>query len=291
MKPVRLYVVLALCICLMAGVVLAAEKPNRRVEITVINGPNEPYYLDIIVAGQSGGATFFEGSLDASILATLLGLRTESEYPALTYHHSQLRGDLRGEPGPKGRVYTFTTLGLSDAYHIIEATGIPGTFKIVLAAADGTVHVTEPIKVPLYQTKITYDWASGRVMRQSTVLTLMYIYAMLLLPQLMLEIAALPLFKLPVCKNIPPLLIINVVSALALTATVGWTLAARGNSWAVIELPLVQAWLIFLETVACVKLLGDVGFWRKVGFAAAGNAAAWLVISRAIDKIMGYVAA
>lgn len=270
-----------------APAMAAAAEPDRTLSISVLNPPGQEYYLDLLIEGQAVGTAGWDESYDPRMIDTLRGLNADGAFPAMTYRHSQLRGDLKGVAAGDGSVlHVFSQLSLSNSYWKNDNLGLPSSFRIVIITEDLQVVTSEAVSIRLLQTKMTYDFATGKITKQSTPLTLIYIYVALAAATLVTELPM--LFPFGLGKAWRRAAAVNLCSIAVVTATVGWTLATIGNSWAKTEYPLIQIWMAIFETIAFVKLLGDTGFWRKVCYGLAANAVSAALISVILGKVMGY---
>lgn len=140
---------LLLCLILLAGTASADTGPKPAVTITVINAPEEVYYLDLLQQDEDGSPNIDREDYDPALLEGLERWEDEGWYPALVHGTDPpMFGDL--VPG-EGGTHHFTYFGL------------PETFRIAVSSASGAQATAEPFTRTVFYTHLTYDWESNTI--------------------------------------------------------------------------------------------------------------------------------
>ena len=129
--------------------------PKPQFPVRVENGPEEPYYLDILSEGDAsryregtvGGLSEEERSaLDQALLADLIAAVPEGWYGCLTQGRL-VWGNIDSEDG----VFQFGYLGVPDVYRVLMVTKSGETF------------LSEPMERQALQSSAAVDWAAKTV--------------------------------------------------------------------------------------------------------------------------------
>ena len=131
--------------------VFANFGPKPQFPVRVENGPEEPYYLDILAEGDAsryregtvGGLSEEERSaLDQALLADLIAAVPEGWYGCLTQGRL-VWGNIDSEDG----VFQFGYLGVPDVY------------RVLLVTKSGETFLSEPVERQALQSSAAVDWA------------------------------------------------------------------------------------------------------------------------------------
>ncbi len=260
----RVLFLLLLCLCLLPTAARADTGPKPQLTIYVEHPPEEPYYLDLLIPEEEGGSydNLSGGSYDPAILSHLHDWEGEGWYPAFAGGtKAPLFGDIVPE---EGNVFRFTYFGL------------PETFRIAAATADGGQATAETFTRTAFYTNLTYDFASNTLSR-ATPGWLAWLIQLLstLVPTLVAEGLLLLLFGFSLRENWALFLLVNLATQAVLHLVVGTgfvTLASSFAFYLVIMVP-AEAVVFALEALAYAFLLRGGGRRRRVLYALAANTA------------------
>lgn len=282
--------VLFLALALALTVAASADfGPKARVTVTVEHPPEGAYYLDLLTQkpGDFDNLDWNElEELDRDRVAALRSLEGEGWYPALVGGTAApMWGDLTGTPEGDTMVHQF---------HYV---GVPTTFRVILAAEDGTVTVSEPYTRRVLQVNVTIDGATGKLTAPNLAAACAGQYLSTCLMTLVIEGLLLLAFGFSLRKNWKVFLATNVVTQIALTVAlapdiVGGSLVT-GLSAALMQgdlehllgillmLVLSEGWIELLilaaEALVYVRWLKGHGKGRRIGYAVTANLTSWLI--------------
>lgn len=268
---------LLLCLCLLPTAVRADMGPKPQLTIYVEHPPEEPYYLDLLIPEGEGGSydNLSGGSYNPAILSHLHDWEGEGWYPAFAGGtKAPLFGDIIPE---EDNVFRFTYFGL------------PETFRIAAATAEGGQATAEAFTRTAFYTNLTYDFASNTLSRATPGwLAWLIQFLSTLVPTLLVEGLLLLLFGFSLRKNWVSFLLVNLVTQAALHLVVGAgfvTLASSFAFYLVIMVP-AEAVIFVLEALAYSALLKGGSRRRKVLYALAANAASMALGFLALQPVI-----
>ncbi len=271
---------LALLTFLLILPVSADMGPKPQIVITVENPPAGDYYLDLCEV------PFSDRELYSDLSDEELAALPPAAYDALLAYHdggframltagtngAPLFGKLTGEAQADGTVqHTFS-------YH-----GTPTEYRILVVLPDGTATASETIHRDTFRQTVTFDYASGGVKVETSVVGgYLTQFATTLLGTLLLEGVILWAFGYAWRKNWKPFLIVNLVTQLGMTAFTGTTLIFSGELSAYIVFILAELVIFAVEAVAYALLLRDRSRVRAILYAIVANLVSacfgWLLI-------------
>ena len=186
---------------LLAGTASADSGPKPQLVVKVVNGPEEPYYLDILAEGEWGdrGYDGIEWSysdeeaaaLDQEMLEALRSAVPEG-WHACTAQGSlgaPMWGDLEGENG----------------IHSFRYMGVPNTYRILVVTKSGETLVLDVLERRALQSSATVDWAAKSAKAPPVWQGYVLQFLATLLPTLLIEGAILAAFRFDWKKNWKPL--------------------------------------------------------------------------------------
>lgn len=183
-KHYRIFAAVLLCIALLTVSAGADSGPKPHIGIQVKNAPREAYYLDLLVPDENRSSLFDNlswnhlerSSLDADIVDILEKAAQGDDY-GMKWHLAMLDGTNAPMTG---------SLQSEDDYFSFDYHGVPDTFRIVIATADGA-RLSPMLHRRLLQQGYTYDYAAGTVQKGSTLRSCCQQFLSSLLPTLFLE--------------------------------------------------------------------------------------------------------
>jgi hypothetical protein len=154
MKPWLTLLMIPVFLWMIGCPVLADAGPKPELRITLIDPPDEPYLLDLLVQPNCTECWIdderFEG-IDPALIALIEAQHTAEWVGVLTHGLSYpVFGHLQGSTVNGQRVHTFT-------YRV------PDAFKIVVVTQSGKTVVSEVIQRDAFLMNIRFDVTSGEV--------------------------------------------------------------------------------------------------------------------------------
>ena len=214
--------------------------PKPQLKITVINEPNEPYYLDLLVKADYLG--IHEKNLeeyDPTMIENLRSLESDGWYPALvTGTMIPLFGELTGTQVNGKMVHNF-------GYHL------PDEYRIILVTESGKITVSEPQKMESFYTSLSFDALNGAVKKPSVLILYAIEFVTTLVPTLIVEFIILLMFGLYSKRNLIVFLLMNLVTQIVLTFTVNAALITMGLLSGLLSLIFIEGFIWIFEAIVC----------------------------------------
>jgi hypothetical protein len=247
----------------------AGPKPELR--ITLINPPNEPYVLDLLVEPNCEPTECwidderFDG-IDPTLIALLEAQQSTQWVGVLSHGVSYpVFGNLQGREVNGDRVHTFT-------YRL------PDSFKIVVVTLSGKAVVSDVITRDAFMMNLRYDLDSNTIIRPQLWKQVLFQFGSTLIPTVIVELILLGLFGLWSSRNLKVTLIANFLTQVLLSATMGWVLIQAG---------LLAGFVVYLLMEGIVMLIEALIYWkafdkkrktgRKILYAITANFVSFIV--------------
>jgi hypothetical protein len=256
---------LLLCVAF-AFPVHADMGPKPSLTIIVKNAPTEPYYLDLLIQtkGTYDNLGDSRKSLDQTMLDLLKSKESEGWFPALVDGTAMpLWAKLTGVPSKDTMVHDFNYVG------------VPTVFRIIIVTQSGKVTLSEKIQTHLFQTTITYDLQSQKLIMPDVAYAYLQQFISTFIPTLLIEGFILLLFQLWTLKNLKTVLIVNFITQLFMTAIVGSYLQSQGMLSALIVLMLIEPVILIAEALIYRVKLENGTKSRYVAYAIVANLFSW----------------
>ncbi len=235
--------------------------PKPQLKITVINLPDELYYLDLLVRIDEIRTEDedVEG-LDPAMVENLRSFEDEGWYPALVNGTAiPLFGELNGSLVNGKMVHQF-------GYHL------PDEYRIILVTQSGKITVSEPLMLDSFYTSLSFDAQSGVTKKPNVLVLYAAQFVTTLLPTLVVEFGILMMFGLYSKRNIIVFLVMNVVTQIFLTFTVNAALITMGLLSALIALIFAEGFIWIFEMIVCWKAFDkQKKAGRRIVFALIAN--------------------
>ena len=159
-RMIRTLTLAALAACLLTVSALADSGPKDLLTVKVANAPEGLYYLDLLEPDMAGTDTYGNSRrededqpLDPALAESLLSAVPEG-WHACTLDHTNgapIWGDLLGEEAGDLRLHTFSYMG------------VPDTYRVILATADGETWVSGVLERKILQSSVTVDYVTKAV--------------------------------------------------------------------------------------------------------------------------------
>lgn len=262
--------ILLLCVAaaLLAGTALADSGPKPQLIVKVVNGPPEPYYLDLLEEGEGDNGLRQEelDALDQGMLSSLLGAVPEGWRACVTQGTGvPIFGKLTGQNG----VHTFRYFG------------VPSTYRVLIVTQSGEVWTSELLQRKALQSSVTVDWAVKTAKTPPVWVGYALQFLSTLLPTLVLEGMVLLLFRFGWKENWKPFLAVNLVTQGALSVFLTVNSIQNGVGW---------WYLILFIPAELVIALAEAGLYTKMlKGQSKGRAFAYGLAANAVSAAAGWV--
>ncbi len=266
MKTWKRVLLMAFALLCCSAVAFGDMGPKDRLTIRLTNPPDEPYYLDLLTQSPGDYDNLGEKryTLDPDILSCLFQYEGEGWFPALAGGtRIPLFGKLTGEPNGDAMIHTFSYFGL------------PSTYRIIVAAQNGQVVVSEPRTRQVLQGTVTFDYATGELTSPPLWIAYLVQFLSTYIPTLAVEGVILLLFGFSLKENGKVFFLVNLATQLLLTATLGATLLKQGPLAAYFTQFPVEIAILVAEALLYRRFLKGRSPARRTAYGAAANLASW----------------
>lgn len=259
-------------VLLLAGTAYAnSAPPDYRVEVKVVNRPEEVYYLDLLERSDGGRMGNPPQGLDQELLSAM----EQAEPPgwractlfAVGDHYD---GDIVGKNG----------------VHVFHGMDTPKVFRILIVTKSGESWVSEPMEREVMQSVVTVDWEKGTAKMSPKWAAFSIQLLATLIPTLVVEGIVLLAFGLGSKRNWLVFLIVNLATQGALSAFLASQLIQREffytMSFALLLMIPVELMIAAVEAnIYRYKFQGCSGrraFWYGITANAASYALGWIAV-------------
>ena len=288
-RTLRILTLAALAACLLTVSALADSGPKPMLTVKVANAPEGLYYLDILEPDAAGADPYDNNRrededqpLDPALVESLLSAVPEG-WHACTLDHTNGRpiwGDLLGEDaGGDLRLHTFSYFG------------VPDTYRILMAAEDGSTWVSGVLERTVLQSSVTVDYETKAV----TVPPVWRAYAVQLLTTLtttlVIEGLLLVLFGFWKQKrNWRVFLLVNLVTQGGLAIWTAHTFSLHGlTGWSALSIFPAELVILLAETAAYALLLTGQPRSRAAAYGFLANLFSAVAGSLAIEPVWRFI--
>ena len=275
----RISIVSFIAAMLLAGTAFAnSAPPEYLLVVRLVNGPDEPYYLDILT--KKAGDSVYRDSNEAlaGVDQDLLdGLRSEipEGWEACTMESSS---------------QLFLHVPGKDGFHRFSGLDTPRKFRIIIMTGSGEVWSSDTMERRALQDAVTVDWArkSVSVMPLWLVVALQTLVTLLL--TLSVEGVVLLAFHFDWKKNWKPFLLVNLVTQGALALFLGTHIVRSGVGsygmilYSILLLP-IEGVIAFVEAVLYARFFQGHSAGRAFAYGLTANAVSYLVGLAAVQVV------
>lgn len=265
--------ILVVFICLFTLVfpttVYADMGPKDKLKVYVKNPPNEQYYLDLLTQDENRYNYIKDDEraiLNADMINLLYSYENDGWKPALVEGTKMpMWGNLTGEPYENGFAHEF------------RYSGVPETYRIIIVTESGKVSVSDIYTRKALQSSVTYDYATNQAKAPSIWISYLIQFLTTCIPTLIIEGIILILFGYKLKENYKVLLVVNIITQIALTMTLGTTLIIYGSLAAYfVQFP-VELIILIVEACIYYKYLKGRSVKRNCFYGVVANLASWLI--------------
>lgn len=264
-----------------ATAVSADMGPKPKLTIIVHQPPQGTYYLDLLMQGSGeryDNLRERREGLREEMLEKLFSLEGEGWHPALAGGTgAPLFGELVGTREGDEMVHSFGYFGL------------PDTFRVIIVDAAGKVTTTEPFTRKTFHTVIHIYYDEGKAseaaaspdaediyltaVSQGPLVAYLLQFFSTFLATLLIEGLLLLLFRFSLKANWKQLLLVNLVTQVCMTLTLGRVLIRFGLLSAALYFVPVEGCILLAEALIYAFVLKGHSKKRRVGYAVAANIA------------------
>ena len=261
----RRFVLFCIAAVLLAGTAFADSGPKPQLVVKVENGPEEPYYLDLVETGEgkNGLGPDELRALDQDMLEALLEAVPEGSRACVTQGTGvPIWGELEGQDG----VHTFGYFG------------VPHLYRILIVTQSGEVWLSEHCVRKVLQSSVTVDWAARSVKTPPVWVGYVLQFLATLVPTLVIEGALLLAFGFDWRRNWRQFLLVNLVTQGLLAAFVSYQFIQNGvGMWVMILLIACEIVIAAAEALIYRKALVGRSGKRGAAYGLAANAASAII--------------
>lgn len=281
-RTLRILTLAALAACLLTVSALADSGPKPMLTVKVANAPEGLYYLDLLAEGPPYGEDYrteenFTG-YDQDLLQALRAAIPEG-WHACILDGDLIFGDLTGELQGDTMIHTFSYFG------------VPDTYRVILAAEDGSTWVSGVLERTVLQSSVTVDYETKAV----TVPPVWRAYAVQLLTTLtttlVIEGLLLVLFGFWKQKrNWLVFLLVNLVTQGGLAIWTAHTFSLHGlTGWSALAILPAELVILIVETAAYALLLTGQPRSRAAAYGFLANLFSAVLGMLAIEPIWRFI--
>lgn len=203
------FLFILLFVPLLTVTAFADSGPKPQLFVRVKNAPSAPYYLDLLAENSTqrlhGTLTDDEkAQLDADLLAALIAAVPDG-------WHACVAQGVTGAP-----IFGDLTANRDDNTHFFGYLGVPDTYRILIACADGETWVSAPITRTVLQSSVTLDWATKEITVPPTWVGYLLQFLATFVPTILLEGLLLIFFRLADRRGWLVFLLVNLITQGAL---------------------------------------------------------------------------
>ncbi|BAL01847.1 hypothetical protein OBV_46480 [Oscillibacter valericigenes Sjm18-20] len=270
-KLIRLTALILTLTTLLAVPALADSGPKPQLIVRVENGPEEPYYLDLLE----------EGDPDPKYLDYCLDWNYhEEERAALDPELLQSLRDAVPEgwdacvaQGNQGRPIYGNLTG-TGGIHKFSYVGVPETYRVIVVTKSGETWVSEPLTRHALQCSAKVDWAEKTISTPPVWMEYVLQFFATCVPTLVIEGLILLLFGYKWRTSWKPFLTINLVTQGALALYYSVNIVQHGfNFWLLFLFVPSEIVIAVAEALLYRRFLTGRGKARAVVYGLTANAA------------------
>lgn len=276
MKRLRTCSLLLLAVLLLTLTVFADSGPKPMIYVRVENGPEEPYYMDLLEEDPYTPYSFGPdqsvwgyskedaAALDRTLMDGLLAAVPEG------WHSCSLQGT-RG-----GLMYADLDGSRSreEGLHRFVSHGVPETFRVLAVTQSGKIFCSEPLTRHAFQSSVTLDWSAGTVSMAPVWQRYVLQFLATFVPTILIEGVFLWLLGLWSRRNVLVFLLVNLLTqgGLSLWFSIEATRYAIGY-WYFWTLIPAEIAVLAVEIILYRRFLQEPSNGRAVTYAVTANLA------------------
>jgi hypothetical protein len=237
--------------------------PKDQLIIHVKNPPEELYYLDLLIKEDGTYKNFNESekeALNQEMLSLLYSYKNDGWKPAfIGGSNAPLWGNPAGEA--KG----------NEMVHEFNYFGVPHIYRIIIVTESGKVSVSDVYTRKVLQDSITYDYNTGKAVSPKLWLNYLIQFISTFIPTLLIEGIILIVFGFKIKENWMLFIIVNFITQIFLTLTLGITFIQAGPVAAFFMQFPVELVILIAETLIYGKFLKGKTIGRRCVYSITAN--------------------
>lgn len=270
-KPIRLTALILTLTALLTVPALADSGPKPQLTIRVENGPEEPYYLDLLAEGDPNLMDLDycldwnyhdeeRATLDFGLLKMLRDAVPERWHACIA----------QGNDGYPIYAKLAGTGGIHSFYYI----GVPDTYRVIVVTKSGESWVSEPLTRHALQCSAKVDWAEKTISTPPVWMGYVLQFLATCVPTLAIEALMLFLYGYKWKTSWKPFLAVNLVTQGALALYYSITIVQHGlNFWFFFLFIPAEVVVAVAEALLYRRFLTGQGKTCAVSYGLTANAA------------------
>ena len=264
-RSVLVFLFILLAVPLLTVTAFADMGPKDQLVIRVENAPSALYYLDLLDEGPAEDLHVYltereKAALDPDLLAALIAAVPDGWHACVAQGvtGAPIFGDLTAkQPGT----------------HSFGYFGLPQTYRILIACADGETWVSAPIARTVLQSSLTLDWETKQITIPPTWVGYLLQFLATFVPTILMEGLLLILFRLSTRHNWQAFLLVNLMTQGALAIWCSVTFLQDGFQ-GILSIPafvLFEIVILITESILYRRLLKERPVGRIKWYAFCAN--------------------
>ena len=274
-RSIRTLLFLSLAISLLTVTAFADMGPKDQLVIRLENAPAAPYYLDLLAEGSAENLHVYltdeeKAQLDPALLDALIAAVPDG-------WHACVAQGVTGAP-----IFGDLTANGDDNTHSFGYFGLPRTYRILIACADGETWISAPITRTVLQSSVTLDWVTKEITIPPTWVGYLLQFLATFVPTILMEGLLLILFRLANRRNWRVFLLVNLITQGALAVYCSITFLQDGFQpmFLILFIPAELA-IMIIESVLYRRLL-------KIDGSPAPRVTWYAVIANLTSAVVGW---
>lgn len=273
-RSVRALLFILLAVPLLTVTAFADMGPKDHLVIRLENVPSDLYYLDLLAEGPAEGLHVYlteqeKAELDPDLLAALIAAVPEG-------WHACVAQGVTGAP-----IFGDLTANGDGNSHSFGYFGLPRTYRILVACADGETWVSAPITRTVLQSSLTLDWATKQVTIPPTWVGYLLQFLATFVPTILMEGVLLILFRLTNRHNWRVFLLVNLLTQGALAIWCSVTFLQDGFQ-GILSIP------VFILFEIVILIVESILYRRLLKEAPAGRVKAYAFFANLTSAVVGW---
>ena len=271
-RSLRPLLFLLLAVTVLTTTAFADMGPKSQLVVRIENGPEEPYYLDILAEGSGAryGTLSHEelAELDPALYEFLLSAIPEGWHGCVSQ-------------GTDGAPIFGQLTAREDGTHFFSYHGVPWTYRLLMVTESGEVFLSGVQERTVLQSSATVNWAAKTLTSPSTTVGYLVQFLSTFLPTLLVEGLLLLAFGLWNRKNALVFLLVNLITQGALALY--FSISALQNGVNFLYL------LLFVPAELAILLVESLLYRRFLAGCSRGRATAYAVTANVCSAVLGYL--
>ncbi len=264
-------------ICCLTITAYADMGSKPRVEINIVNPPQESYYLDLLYKPNKTESVYknLEEECDEEMIDLLFSYTDEGLYPAFAY----------GTPTPMWGSLSPDKNGT----HIFNYIGVPDEFKIIIVTKSGEVKISDIVKRNTMEISLNLNYDNMSYTTRPVWKAYLGQIAVTLPLTLLVEFLILLLFGFKIKYNLKPFLTINIITQILLSILLSASFVYGGTlgiTFAFIPLEIV---VTLIESLYYKKRLVGSSHIKNVMYGIVANVSTALLTFININKLIDFL--